>query len=109
MAVRKKRSLVIGRSTFAGSGSHQGHWTGDNHATWGDLALSIPGTPSCLHAYIKGVSDANASCKCKLNYEKFENVAHFEHLHRVEVFAVVYGEQCTQIFWQVPSIWGGCR
>jgi len=43
MAVRKKRSLVIGRSTFAGSGSHQGHWTGDNHATWGDLALSIPG------------------------------------------------------------------
>ena len=44
MTVRNKRSLVIGRSTFAGSGLHQGHWTGDNHATWGDLALSIPGT-----------------------------------------------------------------
>ena len=59
MAVRKKRSLVIGRSTFAGSGSHQGHWTGDNHATWGDLALSIPGTPpSCLQACIWGVSEA---------------------------------------------------
>lgn len=44
MAVRKKRSLVIGRSTYPGSGSHQGHWTGDNHANWDDLALSISGT-----------------------------------------------------------------
>ena len=43
MSVRNKRSLVIGRSTYAGSGAHQGHWTGDNHANWGDLALSIPG------------------------------------------------------------------
>ena len=43
-AVRKKRSLVIGRSTFPGSGGHQGHWTGDNHASWSDLAMSIPGT-----------------------------------------------------------------
>eukprot|EP00112_Aurelia_sp_Birch-Aquarium-sp1_P012332 Seg2594.1 transcript_id=Seg2594.1/GoldUCD/mRNA.D3Y31 product="Lysosomal alpha-glucosidase" protein_id=Seg2594.1/GoldUCD/D3Y31 len=42
-AVRKKRSLVIGRSTFPGSGGHQGHWTGDNHASWSDLAMSIPG------------------------------------------------------------------
>jgi len=41
--VRKKRSLVIGRSTFPGSGAHQGHWTGDNHASWDDLAKSIPG------------------------------------------------------------------
>eukprot|EP00794_Sanderia_malayensis_P012061 gene12061-13304_t len=41
--VRKKRSLVIGRSTFSGSGAHQGHWTGDNHASWDDLAKSIPG------------------------------------------------------------------
>ncbi|XP_065063012.1 lysosomal alpha-glucosidase-like [Rhopilema esculentum] len=43
MSVRKKRSLVIGRSTFPGSGSHQGHWTGDNHANWDDLYKSIPG------------------------------------------------------------------
>ena len=45
-AVRKtlgKRSLVISRSTFSGSGHHAGHWLGDNHATWDDLYLSIAG------------------------------------------------------------------
>jgi alpha-glucosidase (family GH31 glycosyl hydrolase) len=41
--VRKTRSFVISRSTFPGSGSHTGHWTGDNHASWDDLYQSIPG------------------------------------------------------------------
>lgn len=39
-----ERSLVIGRSTFPGSGVHEGHWLGDNRATWEDLYYSIPGT-----------------------------------------------------------------
>ena len=29
--IRKARSLVISRSTFSGSGSHTGHWTGTNN------------------------------------------------------------------------------
>ncbi|EFA85346.1 hypothetical protein PPL_02349 [Heterostelium album PN500] len=37
------RSLVIGRSTFAGSGAHQGHWLGDNDSTYTDMYYSIPG------------------------------------------------------------------
>eukprot|EP00118_Oscarella_pearsei_P007834 m.39311 g.39311 ORF g.39311 m.39311 type:complete len:667 (+) comp32704_c0_seq8:17-2017(+) len=38
-----KRSMVISRSTYPGSGAHGGHWLGDNHSEWPDLYLSIPG------------------------------------------------------------------
>ena len=38
-----KRSLVVSRSTFPGSGRHMSHWLGDNHSTWEDLHLSIAG------------------------------------------------------------------
>eukprot|EP01138_Halocafeteria_seosinensis_P012324 gb/GECG01012593.1/.p1 GENE.gb/GECG01012593.1/~~gb/GECG01012593.1/.p1 ORF type:complete len:1024 (+),score=93.82 gb/GECG01012593.1/:1-3072(+) len=42
--VLDERTLIIGRSTFPGSGVHQGHWLGDNTASWDDLYYSIPGT-----------------------------------------------------------------
>ena len=37
-----QRAFVLTRSTFAGTGVHGGHWTGDNAADWEHLYHSVP-------------------------------------------------------------------
>ncbi|CAF0745626.1 unnamed protein product [Didymodactylos carnosus] len=41
--VTGKRSLVLPRSTFIGSGQWSGHWLGDNEATWHEMKRSLIG------------------------------------------------------------------
>jgi len=38
-----KRTFLLSRSTFAGSGQYVQHWLGDNHGTWEDMKRSIAG------------------------------------------------------------------
>uniref|UniRef100_G3U1B0 Sucrase-isomaltase n=1 Tax=Loxodonta africana TaxID=9785 RepID=G3U1B0_LOXAF len=38
-----KRSFILTRSTFAGTGKHAAHWLGDNFATWEQMEWSITG------------------------------------------------------------------
>ena len=54
-----KRSMVLSRSTFSGSGKYTGHWLGDNFARWSNMGDSIIGIITQLNMnYVQPTADA---------------------------------------------------
>jgi alpha-glucosidase (family GH31 glycosyl hydrolase) len=52
-----KRSFVLSRSSYAGTGKFAAHWSGDNRANWDDLYYSIP---NMLNFNMFGVSQVGS-------------------------------------------------
>jgi alpha-glucosidase (family GH31 glycosyl hydrolase) len=42
-SLKDKRTFLLSRSTFAGSGKYVQHWLGDNHRNWDNMKWSIAG------------------------------------------------------------------
>ncbi|KAF1328795.1 Lysosomal alpha-glucosidase, partial [Globisporangium splendens] len=62
-----KRSVLLSRSTYAGSRQYTGHWLGANAATWENLRLSIAGVlqMNLLSIPLVGPNDDNDAVKTR--------------------------------------------
>ncbi|XP_072180105.1 sucrase-isomaltase, intestinal-like [Diadema setosum] len=67
-----RRSMVLTRSTFTGSGHYAGHWTGDNKSEWPALGHSIP---SVLEMSMFGFPYVGADI-CGFFYNTTEELCH---------------------------------
>lgn len=65
-----KRTFLLSRSTFAGSGAYVQHWLGDNHRTYADMKASIAGV---MNMNMFGIPMVGPDT-CGFLYQDFTNI-----------------------------------
>eukprot|EP00823_Brevimastigomonas_motovehiculus_P004856 TRINITY_DN3317_c0_g1_i1.p1 TRINITY_DN3317_c0_g1~~TRINITY_DN3317_c0_g1_i1.p1 ORF type:complete len:931 (-),score=217.82 TRINITY_DN3317_c0_g1_i1:148-2913(-) len=100
-AITGKRSFVLTRSSFAGTGHHVSHWLGDNYSTYKSMMQSIAGV---LQSNIMGIPMVGGDACGFIGDTDEELCARWTALSAFTPFARNHHEKGSPVF-QEPYRW----